>query len=50
VARSGHGLGLAVSRILARSMDGDIILESQLGQGAVFRLKLPIKFDTDYRT
>jgi PAS domain S-box-containing protein len=50
VTRSGHGLGLAVSRILARSMDGDIILESQLGQGAVFRLKLPIKFDTDYRT
>jgi PAS domain S-box-containing protein len=45
VARSGHGLGLAVSRILARSMDGDIALESQLGQGAVFRLTLPLEFD-----
>lgn len=45
VARSGHGLGLAVSRILARSMDGDITLESQLGQGARFQLTLPIKFD-----
>jgi PAS domain S-box-containing protein len=45
VARSGHGLGLAVSRILARSMDGDITLESQLGQGAVFRLSLPLVFD-----
>lgn len=45
VARSGHGLGLAVSRILARSMDGDITLESQLGQGAVFRLTLPLEFD-----
>jgi len=46
VARSGHGLGLAVSRILARSMDGDLFLESQLGQGAVFRLTLPLEFDT----
>lgn len=45
VARSGHGLGLAVSRILARSMDGDITLESQLGQGALFRLTLPLEFD-----
>ncbi|MEJ2155921.1 MAG: ATP-binding protein [Desulfobacteraceae bacterium] len=45
VARSGHGLGLAVSRILARSMDGDITVESQLGQGAVFRLALPMAFD-----
>lgn len=45
VARSGHGLGLAVSRILARSMDGDITLESQLGQGALFKLILPLEFD-----
>lgn len=47
VARSGHGLGLALSRILARAMDGDITLESQLGQGAVFRLTLPLEFDKD---
>ncbi len=45
IARSGHGLGLAVSRILARALDGDITLESQLGQGALFRLELPIEFD-----
>ena len=44
VARAGHGLGLAVARILARSMGGDISLESELGQGAVFRLQLPIVF------
>lgn len=45
VARGGHGLGLAVARLLARSMDGDITLESQLGQGARFQLTLPVKFD-----
>ena len=44
IARSGHGLGLAVARILARSMGGDIELESELGQGATFRLHLPLTF------
>jgi two-component system OmpR family sensor kinase len=44
VARNGHGLGLAAARILARTMGGDIYLESQLGQGALFRLELPINF------
>ena len=42
VARSGHGLGLAVARRLARAMGGDITIESELGQGALFKLTLPI--------
>ncbi|MFH1982839.1 MAG: HAMP domain-containing sensor histidine kinase [Pseudomonadota bacterium] len=42
LSRSGHGLGLACSRILARSMGGDIVLESHRGTGARFRLHLPI--------
>lgn len=37
----GTGLGLHISRMLARRMGGDIILESQLGQGACFTLLLP---------
>jgi two-component system OmpR family sensor kinase len=40
--RKGHGLGLAMARILARSMGGDITLESKLGQGALFRLTIPL--------
>lgn len=48
VARSGHGLGLAAARILARTMGGDIKLESQLGLGAMFRLELPIDFSVDW--
>jgi len=44
VARKGHGLGLAMARILARSMGGDILLESELGQGALFHLNLPTVF------
>jgi signal transduction histidine kinase len=42
VARTGHGLGLAVSRIMARSMGGDIIIESELGYGALFKFILPM--------
>ena len=44
LSRDGHGLGLAASRILARCLGGDIELMSQKGQGAVFRLTLPIIF------
>ena len=37
----GAGLGLAISRDLARAMDGDVNVRSIEGQGAEFTLRLP---------
>jgi len=37
----GVGLGLAISRDLARAMQGDISVQSDAGQGATFVLTLP---------
>lgn len=39
---AGTGLGLAVSRQLARAMGGDIEVVSQAGVGSVFSLVLPV--------
>jgi CheY-like chemotaxis protein/anti-sigma regulatory factor (Ser/Thr protein kinase) len=37
----GTGLGLALTRRLARIMGGEVTVESELGQGSVFTLRLP---------
>jgi signal transduction histidine kinase len=37
----GVGLGLAISRDLARGMGGDITVESDVGRGSVFTVSLP---------
>ncbi|MCW2369117.1 ATP-binding protein [Sphingobium sp. B11D3D] len=41
----GSGLGLYISRRLARAMSGDLTVESALGQGARFTLDLPVWAD-----
>jgi signal transduction histidine kinase len=37
----GSGLGLHISRRLARAMDGDLVVQSEEGKGATFTLILP---------
>jgi signal transduction histidine kinase len=39
--QEGIGLGLAISRELARAMGGDLTVESAEGEGATFDLRLP---------
>ncbi len=41
----GHGLGLAGVMVLVEDMGGEMLLESDEGQGAKFLVKLPLKAD-----
>ena len=41
-ARSGLGLGLALSRGLAREMGGDLVLTRRRNHGAEFLLTIPL--------
>ena len=40
-AHEGMGLGLSISRDLARAMKGDLTVSSKVGEGSTFTLSLP---------
>lgn len=45
-SHGGLGLGLAISRRLARMMGGDIVVRSEPGAGSTFEVQLPIAEET----
>ncbi|GAB4342181.1 MAG: hybrid sensor histidine kinase/response regulator [Leptolyngbyaceae cyanobacterium] len=47
--RAGSGLGLYLARRIVEGHQGTIVVESQVGQGSLFTIRLPVQQPCDYR-
>ena len=45
-SKAGTGLGLAISRKFAEFLGGKLDVTSQVGQGSIFRLEIPVRAGT----
>src|SRR6185295_17143126 len=45
----GTGLGLAITRKFCQMMGGDVSVESELGKGSTFTIRLPLVTESDHR-
>jgi PAS domain S-box-containing protein len=43
LSKGGTGLGMAISRRYARMLNGDITLQSRLGEGSIFRMEIGVQ-------
>jgi hypothetical protein len=47
-SQKGTGLGLTISRSFAQLMGGELTVESEEGEGSIFRLRIPVDAVTEF--